>query len=69
VSAATLRRPAATLWRALRCAYLRWRIEHAQDDVLAAEVHILHAQRQRDAYRFAVQELRCQLAMAESEAA
>jgi hypothetical protein len=68
LSAATLP-PPRSLLRALRCAYLRWRIEHAEDDVLAAEAFIQHARTQRDAYRFAVQELRCQLAMAESEAA
>lgn len=68
MTAAALRRPVAGLWRQVRCPYLRWRIEHAEDDVLAAQQHIHHMQRQRDAYRFAVQELRCQLAMAESEA-
>lgn len=68
MTAAALRRPIAGLWRQMLCAYLRWRIEHAEDDVLAAEQHIEHARRQRDAYRFAVQELRCRLAITESEA-
>ena len=67
MSAAALRRPIAGLWRQMLCAYLRWRIEHAEDDVLAAEAHIAHAKAQRDAYRFATQELRCRLAIVESE--
>lgn len=57
----------ATLRRALRCAYLRWRIEQAEDDVLAAEREVEHARRQAQAYRFAAQAMRCQLAAVEAE--
>jgi hypothetical protein len=61
-------RPLAGLRRALRCAYLRWRIEHAEDDVIACGQLIEHARRQQQAYRFAAQALRCDLAATESEA-
>lgn len=57
----------ASLWRSIRCAYLRWRIEHAEDDVLAAGQAIEHMKRQQVVYRHAAQEMRCRLAMAENE--
>ncbi|HWH75084.1 MAG TPA: hypothetical protein VNV16_12560 [Methylibium sp.] len=57
----------AAVRRALRCAYLRWRIEQAERDALHMAEQIERDQRQLVAYRYAVQELRCDLAASQSD--